>query len=338
HELHLSQPSRGLTHLQKLIWLQSKRTKGLWVQCDECDRWRYLPDILDRYELPKKWFCWMNSDKSLASCAAPESPIHLHDEEDLIHNEYSAGSLVLARIPGWPWWPAMVDDCPDTEQFYWLDGFSDIPTHYNVVFFDQYEVTRAWIDPLHLKPYCKQKNTVKLSSNNKKYRNRLEAAILQANDAETLSLMGRLKKYSFICRYKGPILKPKTVTKKYKEKYQKQFKRKYNIDLLDDSSESESDSDSISNVIPSKKKYSTLSKNTKVIKEDDAKKKCDGSVQKHSSILIQETKKSDSTHVTVTHESSKTNIVKETEKKINTPSTQIGENRERSPASEDFDF
>lgn len=170
-----------------------------------------------------------------------------------------------------------------------------------MVFFDQYEVTRAWIDPLHLKPYCKQKNTVKLSSNNKKYRNRLEAAILQANDAETLSLMGRLKKYSFICRYKGPILKPKTVTKKYKEKYQKQFKRKYNIDLLDDSSESESDSDSISNVIPSKKKYSTLAKNTKVIKEDDAKKKCDGSVQKHSSILVQETKKSDSTHVTVTH-------------------------------------
>ncbi|CAG9585232.1 unnamed protein product [Danaus chrysippus] len=337
YELHLSQPARGLTHLQKLIWLQNKRTKGLWAQCDECDKWRYLPDILDRYELPKKWFCRMNSDKSLASCSAPESPILLHDEEDLIHNEYSAGSLVLARIPGWPWWPAMVDDCPDTEQFYWLDGFSDIPTHYNVVFFDQYDVTRAWIDPLHLKPYSKQKNVIKIL-NNKKYRDRLEAAISQANDAETLPLVERLKKYSFIWRYKGPIVKPRAVSRKYKEKYQKQFKRKYNIDLVDDSSESESDSDSNNNVVPNKIEDSMMSKKRLGIKEYGAKKKCDHPVEKDSNTLVQETEKCDSTQETVTHGSSETNIVKETVNKFETPRTGIDENREKSPASDDFDF
>lgn len=63
----------------------------------------------------------------MANCSVPEEPLRVTDEEDLIHSEYSAGSLVWARLPGWPWWPAMVDDCPDTEQFYWLDGFSDIP-------------------------------------------------------------------------------------------------------------------------------------------------------------------------------------------------------------------
>lgn len=63
----------------------------------------------------------------MANCQVPESPIRVRDEEDLIHGEYTAGSVVLARLSGWPWWPAMVDDDPDTEQYYWLDGFSDIP-------------------------------------------------------------------------------------------------------------------------------------------------------------------------------------------------------------------
>lgn len=69
----------------------------------------------------------MFSDVTVANCSVPESPIHVRDEEDLIHGEYTAGSVVWARLTGWPWWPAMVDDDPDTEQYYWLDGFSDIP-------------------------------------------------------------------------------------------------------------------------------------------------------------------------------------------------------------------
>lgn len=67
------------------------------------------------------------TDKNASDCVVPETPITIREEEDFIHGEYSAGSLVWARLPGWPWWPAMVDDCPDTEQYYWLDGFSDIP-------------------------------------------------------------------------------------------------------------------------------------------------------------------------------------------------------------------
>lgn len=59
----LSQPAPGVSHFQKLLWLQKRRTTGLWVQCDECDRWRYLPDLIDRHELPNKWFCSMNPGK-----------------------------------------------------------------------------------------------------------------------------------------------------------------------------------------------------------------------------------------------------------------------------------
>lgn len=67
------------------------------------------------------------SDKKYNSCAAPEKPPTPLEEDDLIHNIYTAGSVVWGRLAGFPWWPAMVDDDPDTEQYYWLNSFSDIP-------------------------------------------------------------------------------------------------------------------------------------------------------------------------------------------------------------------
>jgi hypothetical protein len=69
----------------------------------------------------------MSSDKMYNSCAAPEKPPTPLEEEDLIHNIYTAGSVVWGRLDGYPWWPAIVDDDPDTEQYYWLNSFSDIP-------------------------------------------------------------------------------------------------------------------------------------------------------------------------------------------------------------------
>jgi len=69
----------------------------------------------------------MPADKMHNSCAAPEKPPTPLEEEDLIHNIYTAGSVVWGRLDGYPWWPAMVDDDPDTEQYYWLNSFSDIP-------------------------------------------------------------------------------------------------------------------------------------------------------------------------------------------------------------------
>ncbi|XP_038215289.1 zinc finger CW-type PWWP domain protein 1-like [Zerene cesonia] len=238
----LSQPPDNTTQLQKLQWLQKRRTSGLWVQCDTCNQWRYLPHILDSYELPKKWYCKMNPDAKMANCSIPEIPIRLHDEEDLIHSEYAAGSLVLARLPGWPWWPAMVDDCPDTEQYYWLDGFSDIPTHYNVVFFDT-DATRAWLAPHQLKPYGPNKNILKTCLKKNAYKKRLEVSIAQCEDAEKLSLKKRLEKYSFINRYDGPIVSPKKIHKKEAEKYRQRLKRKYDIDLPKDFFESDEDKD-----------------------------------------------------------------------------------------------
>ncbi|XP_059057109.1 zinc finger CW-type PWWP domain protein 1-like [Achroia grisella] len=239
----LSQPAAGLSHRERLLWLQRRRTSGLWVQCDDCDRWRYLDHVIDSRELPEKWYCRMNPDNTIASCSAPEAAIPLRDEEDLIHSEYSAGSVVWARLPGWPWWPGMVDDCPDTEQFYWLDGFSDIPTYYNVVFFDSLEVTRAWIKPNQLKPYSINKKKMYNVLKNKKYMKRLEAAARQAEDANMLPLENRLSKYSFINRYNGSINEPKKIMKESLKKFTNQLKRKLHIELSSESSCSDSEYD-----------------------------------------------------------------------------------------------
>lgn len=51
-------------------------------------------------------------------------------EEDLIENKYNAGSLVWGRVDDHPWWPAIVDDCPETLQFYELEGRSIIPVSF----------------------------------------------------------------------------------------------------------------------------------------------------------------------------------------------------------------
>ncbi|XP_047988778.1 zinc finger CW-type PWWP domain protein 1-like [Leguminivora glycinivorella] len=241
----LSQPAPGLSHRQRLAWLQKRRGPGLWVQCDACNSWRHLSHVVDSHQLPRKWYCTMNPDKALADCSAPEAPLRISDEEDLIHSEYSAGSLVWARLPGWPWWPAMVDDEPDTEQFYWLDGFSDIPTHYNVVFFDERGPTRAWISPENLEPYTQNKKRFRRSSNYNQYKKRLERSIHQANKAETLPVADRLAKFSFINTYKGPIMSPKKVTKTELAMFQKKLKRKFNVDFPIEASSDSEDEESI---------------------------------------------------------------------------------------------
>ncbi|KAG7307489.1 hypothetical protein JYU34_007688 [Plutella xylostella] len=280
----LSQPAPGLSHRQKMLWLQKRRGVGLWVLCDDCERWRYLADVLDRHELPNRWYCRFNPDKTMADCSIPESPLRVRDEEDLIHSEYSAGSVVWARLPGWPWWPAMVDDCPDTEQFYWLDGFSDIPTYYNVVFFDAADATRAWITPENLKPFLENKKSFRKLQKGKN-KQRLQAAVSQADDAATLSVPKRLEKYSFIARYNGTIGTPKKISKNVLQKYQKRLQKKYNIQFpIEGSSESEDD---IPDSPPLRRKNNNviIVGTPKSSKESKKVKTCETAPQKLSAIV-----------------------------------------------------
>ncbi|KAG7207351.1 hypothetical protein KM043_009015 [Ampulex compressa] len=120
--MKLSQCSDDLDWQNKLRWLQPRRDVGMWIECcnKNCRKWRFVEDYHDPLDVPENWFCHMNLDKELASCDIPEKPKPLNIEEDLIENRYNAGSIVWARIASFPWWPAIVDDCPNTFTYYRL--------------------------------------------------------------------------------------------------------------------------------------------------------------------------------------------------------------------------
>ncbi|CAL8238861.1 unnamed protein product [Lota lota] len=51
-----------------------KRPDQNWVQCDECQQWRRLPDGINTEKLPEEWFCYMNPDPQFRSCETMEEP------------------------------------------------------------------------------------------------------------------------------------------------------------------------------------------------------------------------------------------------------------------------
>lgn len=110
---------------ERVALIQESRNTGLYVLCDSCDKARYLADVVDPLDLPKKWYCFMNPDEKHNKCSDDEEVEE--DDEFLIKNLYNAGSIVWARIVGFPWWPAMVDDDPDLEQYFWLEKNVETP-------------------------------------------------------------------------------------------------------------------------------------------------------------------------------------------------------------------
>lgn len=45
----------------------------------------------------------------------------------MIRNKYHAGSIVYAKVKGYPWWPGMVQDNPEYLTYFILKEFSDTP-------------------------------------------------------------------------------------------------------------------------------------------------------------------------------------------------------------------
>ena len=74
------------------------------------------------------------TDKSMAFCDIPESPKSQAIKIDLIENTYNAGSIVWAYIKGYPWWPGIINDCPDTCTYYKLSKNSLKPVRLDIFF------------------------------------------------------------------------------------------------------------------------------------------------------------------------------------------------------------
>ncbi|XP_050305024.1 zinc finger CW-type PWWP domain protein 1-like [Anthonomus grandis grandis] len=207
--------------LEHLIQLHKERDVGVYVLCDKCDKTRYLPDVKDPLDLPEEWYCCMNPDPNYNTCASPEIRINPEVEAKLIRNEYNAGSLVWAKLDGYPWWPAMVDDSPEEEDYFWLGSDNLTPGWYNVTFFDSSPVTRAWIRPRNLKPFLKHLDGF-YHKRLAQYKARLDFAKNQALEASKMTIFERLKRFNFLERQ---ILEKKKLQEESKPKGSKVIKK-----------------------------------------------------------------------------------------------------------------
>ncbi|XP_017885357.1 zinc finger CW-type PWWP domain protein 1-like [Ceratina calcarata] len=202
----LSQPDENADWQEILRWKQRRRDVGLWVECHRknCRKNRFVEEYHDPTDVPKIWYCEMNSDKSLASCDIPEERIPPAIENDLIENDYNAGSIVWARVRGFPWWPAIVNDCPDTFAFYMLPPNTSKPSMYYVTFIDEHEFSYSWMEKSKLKPFKKYSYNQlikKTKFNNIEYKEQLQRAYELARSALPLSILDRLQKYSYLALY-----------------------------------------------------------------------------------------------------------------------------------------
>jgi len=188
-----------------LLKLQDMRISGTWVMCTRvtCGKWRYL-DVKDPAEVNDLFTCSDNPDSKFNECQVPEQLWSKNLNNNIVETRFTVGSLVWARMEGWPSWPGMIDDDPDTGSFFWTemrgDKWEDKPNSYHVVFFDDKEITRAWVPSARLRKF----DRVKPVSAKSKLGARLGKAFEEAMKAADMDLMDRRKEFCLASRFKGP--------------------------------------------------------------------------------------------------------------------------------------
>ena len=145
------------------------------------------------------WQCKDNPDYLYGDCKVPEQ--EWTDHETYVENRFTVGSLVWAKMAGWPSWPAMVDDDLDTGDFFWTEvrdgSWVATPSHYHVVFFEKKTVTRAWVRDSQLRRFPGTRIHTNIMNNN------LQKAVEMAQEAAIVGLEDRRYKYCLAHRYKG---------------------------------------------------------------------------------------------------------------------------------------
>ncbi|KAK3105357.1 hypothetical protein FSP39_023334 [Pinctada imbricata] len=169
----------------------------------------------------------MSNDVDHNSCEIPEEE---YDESEHIFTTFSEGSIVWAKMAGFPWWPAMIEMDPDSEYFFIMESSESMhPSHYHVVFFDD-KVSRAWVRTSCIEPFIGKENLGSML--NKKFqkhekgpsfKKEVEAAKQKALQALELTPKERIQQYSFSVRYKGKW--GSTSTKSQKEEKKKKLKK-----------------------------------------------------------------------------------------------------------------
>ena len=187
---------------EALLRLQKLRVGGTWAMCSipACSKWRYLAHVLDPAEVGDHFTCRDCPDRRYNTCQAPEqnwdSALDCHSVETM----FTVGSLVWAKMNGFPAWPAMVDDDPDTGEFFWTErlGWQEKPSQYHVTFFDD-KVVRKWVACSRLSKFDQKKPNIPRTARG----SRLLKAFTRAVEASKESLEVRRERHCFAQLYKG---------------------------------------------------------------------------------------------------------------------------------------
>ncbi|KAK4469346.1 hypothetical protein MN116_006907 [Schistosoma mekongi] len=169
---------------------------GTWIECNFCSKWRYLPYIYDPSPLIDPWYCALNPKYygNLTTNSASIKYMHnpCKEPEDLsagkdqfIFGHFSVGSVVWAKIQGYPDWPTMVY-YNSQGKYAEFDPISKEVTYYYVVTLDpkRSKMSRVKVDNIHKFTSFDEINLNKVP---KRYWRRLQAAGYEAENALLLS-------------------------------------------------------------------------------------------------------------------------------------------------------
>uniref|UniRef100_A0A0X3PWQ0 Zinc finger CW-type PWWP domain protein 1 n=2 Tax=Schistocephalus solidus TaxID=70667 RepID=A0A0X3PWQ0_SCHSO len=177
---------------------------GTWIECTRCKKWRFEPEVRDPSEIAENWRCCLQKklahlqpsvEVEEAACAEPEDATAKFHDQSYLFNEFTAGSIVLAKMPGFPWWPAMVD-LDASGKYARFDPETHIATHYNVVFLDPCKSTTKLLPASSL---CKftQADKADILRKAGRHLKKLTAAFIEAEEALKVSIEDRVGVFGY---------------------------------------------------------------------------------------------------------------------------------------------
>ena len=181
-------PERGLESKGSKQNIRRGRDNGLYVQCcnPACQTWRQVREYQSGSEVPQYWVCSMNRDALNRVCGKGGN--HFSGSE--VKLKYSVGTLVWAKLQGYPWWPGMIDYSPDSDEYFWVDEeiSQTEPARYNVNFFErEQEGSWAWINTDSIRQDSPEEPAASVISSQQMKLNLVQASQL-ASQARTLSV------------------------------------------------------------------------------------------------------------------------------------------------------
>ncbi|KAF6776383.1 hypothetical protein AHF37_04301, partial [Paragonimus kellicotti] len=185
---------------------ESPKLPGTWVECSLCKKWRYLPNVHDPSQVEVNWHCGLSQNATVTTgrermsliqiaCDRPQSPLPDVQEDDCIFTEFAVGSIVWAKLQGYPEWPAMVY-YNEKGRYAEYDVNTRDVLHYHVVFLDPTRSTISRVRATKLRRFTPPLEGY-LDNVSLRFRKRVAAAVQEAQDALLLPIQERIKAYGY---------------------------------------------------------------------------------------------------------------------------------------------